>query len=226
VNTVAAAAPPDAQTSLAAVRNALVREAIDFSEAVQRASPAGAPAPADAQAASRRPQARLLSIESEPEKRDLTRRGGPAMWITLAAVAALAAAWHGWRWYEGRAMRAALRTPGIPAGLVEIPSAPGAPRALVPARTDEAPDAAELAHFKAAEEAKGNAVLERDGVVTIVKAPPAAPAASPPAAPDSSPPAAPAVPASSQSAPPAPNAQPAAVPAAPPPQHAAPEPPK
>jgi hypothetical protein len=170
VNALAAGAPPDVLPSLEAVRNALVREAIDFSEAAQRASQAGAPAelPAARRAPARRSQARLLSIETVPAK--APERRGAAKWIALVVVVAIAASYHGWNWYQRRAARAALGA-GLPAGMIEIPAPPGAPRVIAPGRTDAVPDPAEIARFKAAEEAKGNVVRESDGMLFIAPAP-------------------------------------------------------
>ncbi|HEY6100862.1 MAG TPA: hypothetical protein VIW03_15600 [Anaeromyxobacter sp.] len=175
VSALAAGAPPEAQPSLEAVRNALVREAIDLSEALQRVSGAGASAeaPASARAAPRRPQARLLSVERQPPVAPPRRYAG---WIALAAVVALAGGYHGWRWYQRRASLAA-RSVGLPKGTTEVPGAPGAPRIVVPATTDEIPDAAEVQRFKAAEEAKGNVVRENGGLIEIV---PGAAGATPP----------------------------------------------
>lgn len=169
VNALATGAPPEVLPSLEAVRNALVREAIDLSEAVQRASPAGdpAPAPVAARPSPRRPQARLLSIERVPAG---AQRRGLAKWIALAVAVALAGSYHGWNWYQRRATRAAFRV-GLPAGFTEIPAAPGAPRLLVPSSTEEVPDPAEVARFKAAEEAKGNVVRETDGMIFVLPGP-------------------------------------------------------
>jgi hypothetical protein len=179
VNGLAAGAPPEVLPSLESVRNALVREAIDLSEAVQRASPPGAPVPVApaARPAPNRPQARLLSIEAGPAK---APRGGVAKWIALAVAVALAAGYHGWSWYHRRATRAVHRA-GLPAGFTEAPAPAGAPRILVPAGADEIFDAAEVARFRAVEEAKGNVVRESGGMIFITPAPPApVPAAAPP----------------------------------------------
>jgi hypothetical protein len=165
VSTLAASAPPDAQQSLEAVRNALVREAIDFSEAVQRASPAGAAPEAPPARPARPTTARLLSVDAEPVAP--SSRRGVVGWAVLALAGLLAGGYHGWGWYHRREVRAA-RSVGLPRGSIEVPGPPGAPRIVVPASSEEAPDAAEVQRFKAAEEAKGNVVRESGGVLEIV----------------------------------------------------------
>jgi hypothetical protein len=177
VSDVASGAPEDLQPSLEAVRNALVGEAIDFSEAAQRASPAGAPAVAPAPAPAGRPsKTRIVSVDAEPEK---TSRRRVAAWIAIAVVIAAGAGYHGWRWHKRGTARATLAA-GLPAGLTQIPGPPGGPRVLVRSSTTELPDPAEIARFKAAEEAKGNAVRESDGMIFIEPAQEAAPAPPPP----------------------------------------------
>jgi hypothetical protein len=177
VNELASGAPEDLQPSLEAVRNALVREAIDFSEAAQRASPAGAPAVVPAPAPAGRPsKTRIVSVDAEPERASRRR---VAAWIAIAAVIGAGAGYHGWRWHKRGTARATLAA-GLPAGLTQIPGPPGGPRVLVRSSTTEPPDPAEIARFKATEEAKGNAVRDSDGMIFIEPAREAAPAPSPP----------------------------------------------
>jgi hypothetical protein len=178
VSEVAESAPEDLQASLETVRNALVREAIDFSEAAQRASPAAAPAEAAApRPAAKARKTRLLSVDEAAAR---PGRRGLAMWIALGAAVALALGYHGWRRHERSQVRAALSA-GLPAGMTQIPGPPGGPRVLVRASSREAPDPAELARFKAVEEANGNRVREVDGMIFVEPAPrDAAPPAEPP----------------------------------------------
>jgi hypothetical protein len=177
VSGLAESAPEDLQPSLEAVRNALVREAIDFSEAAQRNSPAAAPAEATApRPAGKARKTRLLSVDEAA-----TRPGqrGLAVWIALGVAAALALGYHGWQRYERSRLRAALSA-GLPAGMTQIPGPPGGPRVLVRASSAEAPDPGELARFKAVEEANGNRVREVDGMIFVE---PATREAAPPAEP-------------------------------------------
>jgi hypothetical protein len=180
VNELAESAPEDLQASLEAVRNALVHEAIDFSEAAQRASPAAAPAEAAApHPAAKGRKARKTRLLSVDEAAAGPGRRGLAVWIALGAAVALALGYHGWQRHERSRVRAAL-TAGLPAGMTQIPGPPGGPRVLVRASSTEAPDPAELARFKAVEEANGNRVREVDGMIFVE---PATREAAPPAEP-------------------------------------------
>jgi hypothetical protein len=174
VNALTAAAPPEAQASLEAVRNALVREAIDFSEAAQQAVPESAPQPV----ASGRPiAARLVSIDSAAT--EAPPRRGKALWIVLALSVAVAAGFHGWRWYQRSAAIEARRAAGVPASMVEL-GGPGKVRIFVQDR-DEPPNPADVARVKATAEAQGNTVKEVNGMILVVpgKKKAAQPAANP-----------------------------------------------
>jgi hypothetical protein len=85
------------------VRNALVKEAIDFSEAAQELAPAGVVAPVAAPAtpsAQRRvPATRVLTTSTEPEPPRAKRR---VLDVSLVVAALVAVAYHGWRFYEGQ----------------------------------------------------------------------------------------------------------------------------
>jgi hypothetical protein len=171
VSALAEGAPERTQLQLDVVRNALVCEAIDFSEAVQRASAAGVPPESAATRAARPSATRILSVDEEPDR---ARHRGIAVWIALGVALSLAGSYHGWRWYARGQVRAAL-TSGLPAGLTQIPSPPGGPRVLVRASTSQAPDPSELAQLRTMEEARGNVVRESDGMIFIEPAPRAAP---------------------------------------------------
>jgi hypothetical protein len=165
VGALAAGAAPEVQPSLEAIRNALVKEAIDLSEVAQRLAPAGEASAQQQARTPRAPQARVLSMSAAEDEAKPARR--PWMWVALAVSLTIAGAFHGWNWYQRRAALAA-RPAGVPAGLTEVPLPPGAPRVLRPVSADEQPDPAELEKLKALEEAKGNAVQEIDGTVLIV----------------------------------------------------------
>ncbi|HEY6002705.1 MAG TPA: hypothetical protein VIV57_07505, partial [Anaeromyxobacter sp.] len=177
VSALAEDAPEDLQASFEAVRNALVREAIDFSEAAHRAGPAVAAN----ESAAPRPAAKARKTRLLPVDGGATKAGGRglAVWIALGAVVALAAGYHGWEWHRRSEARAALSA-GLPAGLTQIPGPPGGPRVLVRSSSTEAPDPADIARLKAVEEANGNKVRELDGMIFIE---PATREAAPPAQP-------------------------------------------
>jgi hypothetical protein len=168
VGTALQSAPEEFQAQLETIRNALVKEAIDFSEAAQRvASPtaetACAPAP-------RREVARVLSVPAdaaEPAER------GRGIYVALALALVGAAAFHGWNWYQDR--EAARRIPppafpGIPAGASGISS--GSARLI--ASQGGAPLApADVDAFRAQEEAAGRHVrqLAPGTVISLPDAP-------------------------------------------------------
>ena len=167
---ILSAAPEELKPALEAIRNALVSEAIDFSEAAQRVAGSGAAAPA--KVAPRPAQARLLSVDVL--ERDEPGRGRQVwMAVLLAASVLLAAVYHGLHWYHRYQARRPV--PGLPAGMVEH-GAPGGPRMVMPQSTDRVVDPAEVAKFKAAEEAKGNIVIDTGGgPLFITPAPPHGP---------------------------------------------------
>jgi hypothetical protein len=98
VAALAAAASPDLQPSLESVRNALVKEAIDFSEAAQQIAPAGVQPVAPSAAPARKlPGTRVLTVSAEPEP---AQRRGRALHVMLGLAVVIAGGFHGWRWYE------------------------------------------------------------------------------------------------------------------------------
>jgi hypothetical protein len=183
VNALAAGAPPGVQASLEAMRHALVKEAIDFSEAVQAAAPSEALAPEPGERA-RPARARVLSNAAAPQEVPAPRRQR-ALSAVLAAAVVAAAAFHGHRWYGRVAASARPTIAGAPAGAFATqPDAPGVPNVpKVLARTGgEAFDPAEVKTFAADEARKGNTVQEiAPGLMMVVpgrvEPPPAAPPA-------------------------------------------------
>jgi hypothetical protein len=182
VNALAAGAPPDVQASLETMRNALVKEAIDFSEAVQHAAPAGALVPAALAAPrARATQTRVVSVATQAEAEIAQAEDGRRRRVLLAfaAVAAATFAFHGYNTFVKR--RPAVEPPalsGIPANAdVAVPDRPGMP-ATVHSRDGAALAPADVARLKESEALKGNVVKEvGPGVVVVI---PGAPLAAPP----------------------------------------------
>ena len=158
VNALAQGAPPDVLPSVEALRNALVKEAIDFSEAAQQTAPVdtvGAEALPGAAVTRRVPQARLLSVTAAPDRADARTRS----LVVLLAVAAIGAGgFHGWKYWE--------QSHRIPPPLL-VPS--GAPGGAIGAATqgskfigskDGRPFTdAEIETFRQSEELAGRKVL-------------------------------------------------------------------
>jgi hypothetical protein len=122
VNALVAGAPPEVQPSLEQVRNALVKEAIDFSEAAHNALPSEAPVaptPSGAAALARKAaQTRVVSVASsaEVEIAQAEARRQRSLYVALAVAAVLAGAYHGYGWWAKR-----------PRGGMDVPVVTGAP---------------------------------------------------------------------------------------------------
>jgi hypothetical protein len=170
LSAVAAAAkeaPQQLMPSLEAVRNGLVKEAIDFSEAAQRIAPAGAQPEAEKVVRSARAaQARVLSVTKTaeaPERRPV------AAWILLAAALLAGGGFHGYRMLEKRnAIAGAPSLPGQPAGLLLLPAVPGAPQSLVRLPGAHV-DRAEIERFRELQRAKGYEVDELPSGELVVR---------------------------------------------------------
>jgi hypothetical protein len=177
VAALAAAAPAGEQASLEAVRNGLVKEAIDFSEAAQRASATEAPGPAAPRA--RIARTRVLSMSAERAEEPAPPRQR-ALLAGLVVVVLAAAAFHGYRWWSAAAR---LReAPTLAVGLAgaigppaDLPDVANAPKVLT--RADgEAFDAEELRAFAAKEARAGNTVQEiAPGTILVVPGNPGPP---------------------------------------------------
>jgi hypothetical protein len=150
-------APEELLPALEAVRNALVSEAIDFSEAAQRVA-AHAPAPvvseprgySERQAA----QARVLTVEKETEQDRADRRRRFA-WLVMAAVLLIGAAGlHGYRWWKKSSLLASLPPPEV-AGMRISKSGSTGPIVLTPVGTV---DKAALERFLSNQELLGKRV--------------------------------------------------------------------
>lgn len=153
VNALLPGASDELRPALEVVRNALVKEAVDFSEASQTGAVKLQPA------APRSAGARLISIATAAAEKPETRRGV----IVLLVLALLAAAgFHGYRWVQKERAVAGLPTlPGAPERMMLLPSAPGQPKVLVPVRG--LPDRAQVERFKAEQQQLGFEVIELQG---------------------------------------------------------------
>jgi hypothetical protein len=172
VNALSQGAPPDVQASLEAVRNALVKEAIDFSEAAQSLVPGAAvldeAGPAPVRPNLRAARARVLSISTRSEP---TSRRHLVIWGLFLVAVIVAGGFHGYGWWaRQQAIASIITLPGQPAGLYLVPAPPGQPRVLIPVRGAKI-DRAELERFKNQEQAKGNTVEELKGGGLLIRAP-------------------------------------------------------
>jgi hypothetical protein len=156
-----ASAPAELAPALEAIRNSLVREAIDFSEAAQRAAAEGA-SPPEPEPGHGPVRARVLSIDTAQGEAPAETRGRLRI-VVLAIVIVLAAAYHGYGLLRPRAPGPAT-APGAPAHTLSAGKG-GGTQVVVPMGN---PDAAELEKFKADQERLGNTVVERNGVVVVV----------------------------------------------------------
>jgi hypothetical protein len=178
VKPLAAGAPPEHQLALEAVRNALVREAVNFSEAAHRLGEGSEPAPS----VTARPHApasaatpRVLSVQAGSDvvdERETRRRR--TIWAIFAVVILAGAAVHGYRYFQReKAISALPSIPGAPDGMMLLPSRPGMPRTLMPVKG--APDRQQLEKFRAQQLLLGYKVIEQaGGVLVIVPVPPPA----------------------------------------------------
>jgi hypothetical protein len=177
VNALVAAAPAELQPSLEEVRNGLVKEAIDFSEAAHRAQPNGAPSvkAVDAQAAAiarRAAQTRVVSVSSRQEQELEKEQERRQRWIfTVLALSVLgAAAYHGYDYWqrrhdavaESRTSRAGVPTDAVVAGAANAP-------AIVKTESGRAFSPEELKRIEGEEALRGNAVrVVAPGEVIII----------------------------------------------------------
>jgi hypothetical protein len=181
VSTVAQGAPPELQPGLEQVRNALVKEAIDFSEAAHRIAPsesipAAAPAPRSGKAA----QTRIVAIatKAEQEVEQAEARHHRRLFVVLGVAFAIAAGFHGWRYLKASSrVDDRPRRSSAPADAVVFDGARGAP-VMVRSKGGRAFTAEELTKLAADEELKGNTV-RRTAPNVVVIFPPGVPAPPP-----------------------------------------------
>jgi hypothetical protein len=173
-------APLAVRGAIGGIRRALVKEAIDFTEAVHRVSTSRSPAAAP-------PVARAGPVaRTVPVARVLTNRAGASAeaaaalaprqtgkWIVLAVLLLLGVSYHGWRYATRPKPLALPDLPGAPAGMIGAPEGPGGARLLV--SENGAPlDPDKLAQFKLQQESKGGLVQQAGPGVILVLPPGAA----------------------------------------------------
>jgi hypothetical protein len=180
VNGLVASAPAEVQPSLEQVRNALVKEAIDFSEAAHQTEPTGAGAPGAPQlpgittAAERRAaRTRVISMESKAEREvgAAAAKRQRMMWVVLAIAVALGGGFNGWRFLRAREVVARAERPtrtGAPVdAFVTSSRVPGA--AVVIRSKDGRPFSAdELKRMQDEEALRGNSVRAAGPAVVVI----------------------------------------------------------
>lgn len=163
----ASKAPDELAPVFQSLRHALVKDAIDFSEAAQRLVPreVAAAAPRPVRRAPRPATARVLSVRVGSEKGGDGRNRLLAAGLLLAIAAA--ATFHGYRHYLKVTAPPPPRPAGLPAGL-DAMVVPGAGATMI-TPTSEPLDPAELDRFRADERAKGNELVELPGGGFLLK---------------------------------------------------------
>jgi len=160
VNALAAQVPEAHQAELEAVRNGLVRVAVDFSEVAQAlgqgAPPAGAP-----EAAPHRPrqpaEAKVLSVHAAAAER-AAAPGRPDGWLVALALALLVAGgFHAWRWASAPTPVPPPTLAGAPANTMTFSNDSGQFLMAIGGATV---DPAALQRFIEQEKARGNTVRE------------------------------------------------------------------
>lgn len=177
VNALAVNVPEELVPALGACRNALVKEAIDFSEVAQRYVPVDVeaiPRPDQRKPAAKVAGARVLSQGrvTDAEKRQEKRQR--RTWIVFAIAVAIAAAYHGWSFAQSRRQGAPPPTlPGMPPNTVGM-ELPGSALKVLMVKPGEQLDPEVLRKFKEDEALKGREVVETSpGVFTSMPAVPA-----------------------------------------------------
>jgi len=153
-------ATPEVKPQLEAIRNALVREAVDFSEACHEIGTAELPlAPAPARTTGRAAAARVISSRAglDAADRPEERRRKVAPLIVLALVLAAASGYHLWNITQAPPPQQAATFEGAPAGTRALVTPGGHFLVLQAGKTM---DAAALERFRAQEQRKGNVVRE------------------------------------------------------------------
>jgi hypothetical protein len=150
-------ASPEVLRVVETVRHALVKEAIDLTELVQRLVPAGAGTEEAGPAAAtpQRPRTPLERIRFDSPQAAGPRKGG-GIWVALVLAVAAAGAYHGYR-YVTRKPPAEITFPGAPSGTVAIQR--GA-RRIVTIPVGKQVDRGEVEKYLAKERDRGNEVTE------------------------------------------------------------------
>ena len=150
----------EVKPSLEAIRNALVKEAVDFSEACHEIGTVELPlAPAPVRQTGRASAARVLSsrvgLDQDDHPEEKRRRVMPLM--TLMVILALGAAYHAWNLYTAPVKQPPATYEGAPAGTMAVQN--GKSYFLV-ALPGKAVNPAELETYKLREARRGNSVRE------------------------------------------------------------------
>ena len=148
---------PARASEIDAIRNALVKEAVDLSETIHRIQPGApiAPVPAAARDPRRTTGRMRVDVTQAPPPAARKRTG---MWVTFAVVVALGAAFHTRQYWLRRAGGEQAGFPGAPAGLLGAQPSGETLSVLLPG--EKAPSKAELERFRNEQAAKGNEVAE------------------------------------------------------------------
>jgi hypothetical protein len=153
-------ASPAVKVSLEAIRNALVKEAVDFSEACHEVGTSEVPlAPAPLRASGRAAGARVLSVHAgvdeadRPEER--RRRRAPLM--VLLVVLALGGGYHAWNYYQAPPKLPPATFEGAPAGTMAVQNGKSYFLVALPGKQV---NAADLESYKRREAKRGNRVRE------------------------------------------------------------------
>jgi len=165
---ILSAAPPELAPALESVRNALVSEAIDFSEAAQRVAVVTAAAPA---AAMPRKVAAVRIIENYAEQERPPEARRIWLWVLLGLVFAGVGAYHAQRFLARPKAVEVATVPGAPEGLRLVEA--GGKRMLV-ALPGRKVDSAQVEVFRAQQALKGIEVREvTPGLYALMPAAPA-----------------------------------------------------
>lgn len=178
VGSLAASAPPELLPSLEAIRNSLVKEAIDFSEASQRGIPVEiVAAPAAPTRAVR--ETRVLSVASkaETELEVSQHKRQRRMVAALAVCAVLGAAFHGYNFWRGSTLQDERPTRSAVPNAIVVSGPTGRESSVIRSKNAVPFTPEEVKRLADEESLKGNSVREvAKGVVVII---PGAPAGSP-----------------------------------------------
>jgi len=162
----AGAAAPSLSVPLDQLRRAVVKEAVDLSEAIHRIAPMEAPGLARAPAPAA--QARVLSVSAADTPGAEARRAWK-IWVALALSVVIAVSFHGYRWWSAHNAQRPPPVAGVPAGLIAVKAGNGG-FILTPDGIGTV-DRAEYERFRTDLELKGMMVKEKNGVVLVVPRP-------------------------------------------------------
>jgi hypothetical protein len=153
-------ATPEQRPQLETIRNALVREAVDFSEACHEIGTAELPLVSGAaQITGRAAAARVLSsrvgLDTEDRPEEKRKRTAPV--VTLLVILLLGGGYHAWNLYTAPPKLPPATYEGAPTGTRALVTPAGHFIVLLAGRTM---DPAELERFRVQEQRRGNVVRE------------------------------------------------------------------